>query len=97
MRRTIGDIIVEWDANKEKLNILKHRITFKTAALVFADNNRIEFYDFKHSINENRYVVIGIVNKLIVVIYTERGNVSRIISARAATTAERNLYYGRNH
>ena len=39
----------EWDDNKEKINLSKHGIDFSTAALVFQDENRIEFYDEAHS------------------------------------------------
>ena len=39
----------EWNDNKEQKNIAKHGIDFKTALLIFGDNNRIEFYDEAHS------------------------------------------------
>ena len=87
----------EWDENKEAINIRKHGIDFRTAALVFGDNNRIEYYDESHSIfGEDRYITIGIsVNTtLIMVVYTERNeNVIRIISARLANKQEEVMYY----
>lgn len=96
MRRLISGIVVEWDINKEKINIAKHKLSFVTAARVFFDSNRIEFYDQKHSEKEHRYIVIGLVNNLITVIYAERRKNIRIISARQATAEERKRYYGKN-
>ena len=61
MKKTIADIIVEWDDNKNQINIQKHGISFNTAALVFADEERVEYYDKLHSQDEDRYVVLGCV------------------------------------
>ena len=86
----------EWDKNKEKLNYKKYRISFDTAIKVFNDENRLEFYDEGHSTYEDRFITIGIVNDtavLIQVVYTDRNNSVRIISARKATSYERGLYY----
>ena len=94
--KNIDGIVIEWDEFKNDLNIKKHGLKFETAALVFEDTNRVEFYDSMHSTNEHRYVTIGMVNNLITVIYTERIRSIRIISARVATSAERKLYYGKN-
>lgn len=96
MKAETDAVIVEWDTDKNNLNIKKHGLSFETASLVFADGNRVELYDFKHSINEDRFIVIGLVNNLITVVYTERTNAIRIISARVATEAERRIYYGAN-
>ena len=85
-----------WDANKELINIQKHGISFKLAAMVFKDYNRVEKYDAEHSIDEDRYNTIGKVGKLLFVVYTERKNSIRIISARLATEYERRIYYDRN-
>ena len=89
-----GDRLFEWDENKNRINIQKHKIDFKTAIKVFEDENYKEYYDIEHSINEDRYKVYGKVNEVLLVIYTERGKKSRIISARKATAAERRKYYG---
>ena len=90
----------QWDENKERINITKHGLDFKTAARVFEDENRIEFYDEKHSDEEDRYITIGMVNQIAVIImlvYTEREDAVRIISARKATRQEKEAYlYGRN-
>ena len=96
MQKRIEKVVVEWDVNKEKVNILKHGLSFETAALVFADKNRVEIYDLKHSLYEYRYIVIGMVNKLITVVCTERCKNIRIISARPATAEERRKYREKN-
>ena len=86
----------EWDTEKEKINIIKHKMDFKTAALLFNDENRIEYYDDEHSQNEDRYKAIGLIGKTLMVatvVFTERGESIRIISARKATEKERRLYY----
>ena len=56
---TLGDMIFEYDEQKNKINIEKHGISFKTAAHVFADYNRIELFDEQHSEYEDRYNTIG--------------------------------------
>ncbi len=93
MRKTVSEIPVEWDDNKNQINIKKHGISFETAALVFADDNRIEYYDKLHSIDEDRYVVLGCVHGIIFVVYTMRDDTARLISARMATSRERDIYY----
>ena len=84
--------LFEWDYEKEQRNIKIHKISFETAKLVFNDNNRIELFDINHSGAEDRIITIGKVDKVLFVVYTERGEKTRIISARAATKAERRLY-----
>ena len=89
-------MIFEWDDEKEKINIEKHGIDFSLAALVFEDENRIEIYDRIHSEAEDRYITIGSINGtvvIIMVVYTERGDAVRLISARKATKQERRIYY----
>ncbi len=94
MKEFIGETIVEWDENKNQINIQKHGISFDTAALVFADDERIAYYDKLHSIDEDRYVVLGCVHGVLYVVYTMRGDAARLISARMATSTERKIYYG---
>ena len=94
VRKLINDRPTEWDEEKEKINITKHGLDFTTAAKVFDDITRLEYYDKLHSIDEDRYIVIGLVHKVLFVVYTEREDCTRIISARKATKAERSVYYG---
>ena len=92
----VGEYIVEWDDNKAELNFKKHGIRFKIAARVFLDEKRFEDYDELHSDDEDRWKVVGKVRNVLVVIYTERGEKYRLISARNANKRERSKYYGRN-
>lgn len=89
-------MIFEWDDEKEKINIAKHGIDFTTAARVFNDENRLELYDEAHSDTEDRYITIGIIDEIayiVMVVYTEREETIRLISARKATKQERRIYY----
>jgi len=85
----------EWDREKAKKNKIKHGISFKTATAVFDDQNRIEEFDALHYWDEDRWQVIGMANDILFVVYTERRDRIRIISAREATENERRKYYGR--
>jgi len=127
---TLGGMMFEYDEEKNKKNIKNHGISFESAARVFFDYDRIEFYDESHSEDEERFdtigdlsagnvelksingdMVIGNVGGLLqgeedvlFVVYTERVHiteenkeldVTRLISARYATSFERGLYYGK--
>ncbi len=83
----------EWDEDKNLSNIIKHGISFDVAKFVFNDDNAIEIYDELHSVDEDRYIIIGIVNKVLYVVYTVRNERIRLISARIANETERRLYY----
>ncbi len=89
----LGDLKFIWDKNKAEINLKKHKVKFENAALVFLDENRIEDYDESNSDDEDRFKIIGEVEKILVVIYTERDDRNRIISARFADKKERSTYY----
>ena len=82
----------EWDEEKERVNIKKHGIDFDTASLVFEDYDSIVWHDESHSEDEERYNILGMVNDVLFVVYTERREKIRIISARLATKPERRRY-----
>ena len=90
----IENFQIEWDDEKNIKNYKKHKIYFEDAAFVFLDDYRIEDYDELHSDEEDRIKVIGKVAKVLVVIYTERGEKFRIISARYANKDDEEEYYG---
>lgn len=97
MQIEIDGRLIEWDDNKAAINIQKHHLSFTTAAKVFLDEYRYTMIDELHSNDELRYKTIGRVGKVLVVIYTERGDATRIISARKANKDERSeYYYGQN-
>jgi uncharacterized protein len=84
----------EWDPNKSAKNIKKHGVSFTEAATVFGDPLSTTFPDPDHSIQENRFIIVGSSNtgKLIVIAHIYRNNRVRIISARGATRRERKFY-----
>lgn len=72
----------EWDIRKERLNIIKHRVGFKTAALAFKDPGRKIFVDAVHSEAEERFYCLGKVGKNILTVrFTYRYGKVRIIGA----------------
>jgi uncharacterized DUF497 family protein len=87
-------MIFEWDKNKAAINFSKHQVSFEEAKTVFEDPLYVDFYDPDHSESEERYLIVGRSqkDKVLIVSYTERGNVIRIISARKVTKAERKFY-----
>lgn len=87
------DLKFEWDEEKNQENIKKHGVSFETASYVFEDENYMEIYDVEHSIDEDRYIAIGYVDNVLFVVYTERKETVRLISARTATESERRLYF----
>lgn len=84
----------EWDENKAAANLAKHSVSFPEAAGVFDDPFFVDFHDPDHSAVEQRYITVGISERgrLLVVSYTERDDVIRLISAREATSTERRTY-----
>jgi uncharacterized DUF497 family protein len=84
----------EWDPDKAKTNLNNHKISFEEAQTVFDDPLYIIFADPDHSIEEYRFIVMGasVKHRLLVVSYTERPPVTRLISARKATRSERKNY-----
>lgn len=86
----------EWDVEKNWKNKAKHGISFEVAAHVFEDPYYIEMFDFEHSDEEERFIAIGKVGYVLFVVFTERKDRIRIISARIATASERRLYNDNN-
>ena len=90
-----------WDLEKEKTNRRKHHVTFSEACYVFADRFAITIYDEAHSTEEERWVTIGEIPtlKLLVVIHTHKisghSEYVRIISARKAQANEARAYMTR--
>jgi len=84
----------EWNASKAERNLLKHGVSFEEAETVFDDPLYVDFYDPDHSEDEERYLIIGESNqgRLLIVSYTERGDLMRLISAREVTRTERESY-----
>ena len=85
------DLRFDWDEQKAKLNLKKHRIEFEEAKGVFRDPLAYIFDDEWHSIGEKREIIIrhDDKNRLLLVCFTERNRKIRIISARLTTKKER--------
>lgn len=84
----------EWDKSKAKENQSKHGISFADSFAVFDDPNAVTLEDIEHG--EQRHVTIGMdaFGRILVVVYTWRGDTIRIISARKAVRYEVRQYEG---
>ena len=86
----------DWDENKNRINLEKHGITFQEASTVFYDDRAILFDDPEHSVDEERFLLLGMSETAKVCIvchcYRESDTVIRIISARQATRKEEQRY-----
>ncbi len=84
----------DWDKQKAAGNLAKHKVSFEEAATVFGDPLSDTYEDPDHSIEENRFLIIGHSenNRLLFVSHTDDGENIRIISAREPTRAERESY-----
>jgi uncharacterized DUF497 family protein len=93
MDRPVG-LIFEWDARKAAANRRAHRVSFAEAATVFGDPLSLTIADPEHSLIEERFVDIGASQsgRILAVAYVERRGRIRIISARAATRREKQVY-----
>ena len=84
----------EWDESKQISNLEKHGISFEEVKTLFNNPLAVIFDDPQHSIHEVREIIIGhsSQNQLLLVVFTERSDAIRIISARLATRRERENY-----
>jgi len=87
-------IAFEWDRRKDSANQRKHGVEFAEASTVFDDPLSITIPDPDDTIDEERFVIIGMSNlpSLLIVVHTIRGERIRLISARPATKHERRKY-----
>jgi len=87
-----------WEENKNKLNIKSHKISFEEAKTVFYDPNAKVIHDPDHSVDEDRFIILGISKLLNILVvchcYREDADVIRIFSARKATKTETKQYGG---
>ena len=89
-----GPLRFEWYAPKATVNRAKHKVTFEEASTVFGDPLGRLTDDPRHSEGEERFVLLGKSDKrrLLVVLFTERGEAIHLISARKPTRHERREY-----
>jgi len=93
-KQTIKSIQFEWDPKKAAINLKKHGIEFAEAVSVFNDSHAVTIDD--PDFDEERFVSIGMdaFARLLIVVYTYRGDAIRLISARKAEKHERKQYKG---
>jgi uncharacterized DUF497 family protein len=84
----------EFDPAKAAANLKKHRVSFDEAITVFADPLRSTIHDVAHSLEEQRFIVVGqsTRGRILFVVYTESDSSTRLIGARVATATERRQY-----
>jgi uncharacterized DUF497 family protein len=83
----------DWDPAKKASNVRKHGITFEEATEVFDDPRRIEWPASDPADDEERFTTVGLVRmRILAIVYTERGQLIRVISARKASRDERRRY-----
>ena len=82
----------EWEPDKNRLNRHKHGVSFADTFAVFEDANALTAVEYERG--EERYVTVGMdcFGRILVVVYTWRGERVRIISARKATKSEMRQY-----
>ena len=92
-------LIFEWDRNKAKSNLQKHKISFEESKSIFRDELLVTFLDEFESGGEDRFISIGMSanSRILLVVHTEVDEmdgtyVIRIISGRRATATERKIY-----
>ena len=87
----------EWDDNKAAANVRKHGVSFEQAALAFRDLFAVEWLDMREGYGEERIILVGTSQgQILAVVYTEREERIRIISARRATKHEKDTYFHQN-
>ncbi len=83
----------DWDADKAEENYATHGVSFELAELVFSDPFAVERVDDRQDYGEERFILIGMAREVVLfVVYTEREERIRLISARRATRLERDDY-----
>jgi uncharacterized protein len=85
---------VEWDRRKAAINLATHGVDFADAATALEDDRAVTVRDESRA-DEDRYIALctDAMGRVLVVVYTWRGDTLRLISARFATPAERHQYF----
>ena len=93
----MDNIYFAWDENKNQINISKHGVSFSEAKTVFFDENALLISDPDHSIEEDRFILLGISEerRLLIVChcYRSKDSIIRIISARKKKKKEKQQYF----
>lgn len=88
----------EWDQNKDNTTKKKHGVSFSEGKTVFYDGNAIEFYDPDHSYEEDRFILLGLSDKLCILVVSylykkgKKEDIIRRFSTRKTTKNEQKSY-----
>lgn len=87
-------MLFDWDEEKAKSNLAEHGISFDEATSVFDDPLFLTFADPEHSLQEQHFLIMreSARGRLLVISYTDRKDITRLISVRPATRKERKAY-----
>lgn len=87
-------LFFEWDDTKSAENLRKHGVSFEEAATTFADPMSLTIDDPVHSENEDRFIIMAtsLRGRLLITVFTERGDQIRLISSRRASSPEQQQY-----
>jgi uncharacterized protein len=92
-------MIFEWFELKAESNLKKHGVSFEEAKTAFSDEAQFHYPDHAHSIEEQRFICLGMSDqqRLLMIVYTEEvTDTIHIISAREATQREEKIYVGQS-
>lgn len=96
---SISGIAFEWDERKNRANKKKHKVSFEKARVAFFDEHALLIYDPDHSVEEHRFILLGMGAEPRVLVvchaYRESDRIVRIISARVASRNEQRQYWHR--
>jgi uncharacterized DUF497 family protein len=84
----------EFDPAKARLNLRKHGVSFAHAEQALRDESAITIED-PDALDEQRFVTLGMdaLGRVLVVVHTQRGERTRVISARKASRGETRKYH----
>lgn len=91
----VAALAFEWDDRKDAANQRKHGVSFAEAQTVFSDDDALLIPDPDHSVDEDRFILLGVssaLRALVVCHCYRRGSMIRMISARKADRDERRQY-----
>ena len=95
MENVLGIFVgFQWDRGNSYKNLVKHNVQNWECEQVFFNKPLLVLEDRGHSVGEKRWAAFGKTDsgRLLVVIFTKRGNLLRVISARGMNTKERKFY-----
>ena len=86
----------QWDRGNINKNLMKHNVENWECEQIFFNTPLLVLEDLKHSLSEKRLAAFGRTDsdRQLVVVFTQRGSLIRVISARDMNTRERKFYEG---